>query len=59
MRMFAWMTPGEVMITTAVADAIGDSAYLRFEPIGRVELKGFPEPVELFVVHARDPDGEN
>ena len=26
------------------------SAYLEFEPIGGVELKGFPEPVELFVV---------
>ena len=41
------------MVTTAVADAIGDSAYLEFDPIGRVELKGFPEPVELFVVRAR------
>jgi len=44
------------MVTTAVVDAIGDSAYLVFDPIGKVELKGFPEPVELFVVRARDPD---
>ena len=44
------------MVTTAVADAIGESAYLEFDPIGQVELKGFPEPVELFVVRAREPD---
>jgi class 3 adenylate cyclase len=41
------------MVTTAVAEAIGDSAYLEFNPIGRVELKGFPEPVELFIARAR------
>ena len=28
-----------------------------FDPIGDVELKGFPEPVELFVARARDADG--
>ena len=55
-RVVARALGGEVMVTTAVADAIGDSAYLVFDPIGRVELKGFPEPVELFVVRARDPD---
>jgi class 3 adenylate cyclase len=43
------------MVTTAVVDAIGDSAYLIFDPIGRVDLKGFPEPVELFVARAREP----
>ena len=55
-RVVARALGGEVMVTTAVADAIGDSAYLQFDAIGRVELKGFPEPVELFVVRARDPD---
>ena len=40
------------MVTTAVVDAIGGSEYLEFEPIGDVELKGFPEPVELFVARA-------
>jgi adenylate cyclase len=55
-RVVARALGGEVMVTTAVADAIGESAYLDFEPIGRVELKGFPEPVELFVARARDPD---
>ena len=55
-RVVARALGGEVMVTTAVAQAIGDSAYLRFEPIGRVELKGFGDPVELFVVSARDAD---
>ena len=55
-RVVARALGGEVMVTTAVADAIGESAYLEFDPIGRVELKGFPEPVELFVVRAREPD---
>jgi adenylate cyclase len=55
-RVVARALGGEVMITTAVADAIGESAYLRFDPIGRVELKGFPEPVELFVARATDPE---
>jgi class 3 adenylate cyclase len=42
------------MVTTAVVDAVGSSDYLEFEPIGDVELKGFPEPVELFVARARE-----
>ena len=45
------------MVTAAVVDAIGAGDYLEFDPIGRVELKGFPRAVELFVVRARDPDG--
>jgi adenylate cyclase len=53
-RVVARALGGEVMVTTAVADAIGDSAYLLFDPIGEVELKGFPEPVELFVVRAKE-----
>ena len=52
-RVVARALGGEVMVTTDVVDAIGDSAYLEFDPIGRVELKGFPEPVELFVARAR------
>jgi adenylate cyclase len=54
-RVVARALGGEVMVTTAVVDAIGSSAYLEFDPIGRVELKGFPEPIELFVAHAREP----
>jgi adenylate cyclase len=44
---------GEVLVTASVADAIGPSGYLEFDPIGEVELPGFPAPVELFVVRAR------
>jgi adenylate cyclase len=55
-RVVARALGGEVMVTTAVADAIGESGYLEFDPIGGVELKGFPEPVELFVARAREPD---
>jgi hypothetical protein len=44
------------MVTAPIADAIGDSGYLEFDPIGAVELKGFPNPVELFVARAREPD---
>jgi adenylate cyclase len=55
-RVVARALGGEVMITAAVVDAIGDSAYLEFDPIGRVDLKGFPNPVELFVARTRDPD---
>jgi adenylate cyclase len=55
-RVVARALGGEVMVTTAVADAIGGSGYLEFDPIGRVELKGFPEPAELLVAHAREPE---
>jgi adenylate cyclase len=51
-RVVARALGGEVLVTREVADAVGDSQYLDFDPIGRVELKGFPEPVELFVVRA-------
>jgi adenylate cyclase len=57
-RVVARALGGEVMVTASVVDAIGQSAYLEFEPIGRVELKGFPKPAELFVVRAREPDDE-
>jgi adenylate cyclase len=53
-RVVARALGGEVMVTTAIVDAIGDSDYLQFDPIGRVELKGLSEPVELFVAHARE-----
>ena len=39
---------GEVLVTSSLADAV-DSEHLRFEPIGEVELKGFPEPIHLHV----------
>jgi adenylate cyclase len=49
-RVVARALGGEVLVTRALADAIGESDYLEFEPIGDVELKGFPEPTELFIV---------
>jgi adenylate cyclase len=40
---------GEVLVTEPVLQAVSDSDYLRFDPIGEVELKGFPEPIHLYV----------
>ena len=57
-RVVARALGGEVMVTTAVADAIGGSDYLEFDPIGEVDLRGFPMPVDLFVVRARAPQAE-
>ena len=57
-RVVARALGGEVMVTTAVADAIGGSDYLEFDPIGEVDLRGFPTPVDLFVVRARAPQAE-
>ncbi len=47
-RVVARALGGEVLVSRSVVDAIGSSDYLTFEPIGHVELKGFPEPAELF-----------
>ncbi len=44
---------GEVLVTDRVAGAIDGREGLRFEPIGEVGLKGFPEPTPLFLVQAR------
>ncbi|MDX6663312.1 MAG: adenylate cyclase [Solirubrobacterales bacterium] len=41
---------GEVLVTKPVRDAIKRSEFLDFDPIGEVSLKGFPAPVELYVV---------
>ena len=41
---------GEVLVTDAVAGPIAASDRLELEGIGRVKLKGFPAPTELFVV---------
>jgi adenylate cyclase len=52
-RVVARAMAGEVLVTRTVADAIGDSEYLDLEPIGDAALKGFPEPIELFLAAAR------
>jgi adenylate cyclase len=41
---------GEVLVTDAVCGALAGSDRLQSEGIGRVSLKGFPSPTELFVV---------
>jgi adenylate cyclase len=43
---------GEVLVTDRVAAAIEGRELLGLEPIGQVNLKGFPVPTELFVVRA-------
>jgi adenylate cyclase len=54
-RVVARALAGEVLVTMPVADAIGGSEYLEFDPIGKVGLKGFHDPVDLFIVRARAP----
>jgi len=44
---------GEVLATDGVAESIEDSEWLEFEPIGEVDLKGFPRRVPLFIVRSR------
>ncbi len=44
---------GEVLITDAVAASIEDHPDLETDPIGEVDLKGFPVPTPLFVIRAR------
>jgi adenylate cyclase len=58
-RVVARALGGEVMVTTSIVDAIGSSDYLEFDPIGRVELKGFPKPVQLFVARAKGLEGQS
>ncbi len=43
---------GEVLVTDRVCEAIADRERLGLEPIGQVNLKGFPVPTDLFVVRA-------
>src|SRR5690349_12752796 len=43
---------GEVLVTDTVCGAIAASDRLRFEGIGRVSLKGFPNPTDLYVVRS-------
>jgi adenylate cyclase len=42
---------GEVLVTKPIVEAIADSDWLSFEPIGEVSLKGFGEPVALYVTY--------
>ena len=40
---------GEVLVTEAVVKAMDESDFLRFDTIGEVVLKGFPEPISLYI----------
>jgi class 3 adenylate cyclase len=40
---------GEVLVTQALVDATEGSDFLRFDAIGEVVLKGFPEPISLYI----------
>jgi adenylate cyclase len=44
---------GEVLVTDRVAETVRDVEYLELEPIGEVDLKGFPQPTPLYVVRPR------
>jgi adenylate cyclase len=43
---------GEVLVTQALVDAVDSSDFLRFDAIGEVVLKGFPEPISLYIARA-------
>ena len=51
-RVVSRAQAGEVLATDRVTDAIRDRESLVFEPIGEVNLKGFPAPTPLFIVRA-------
>jgi len=42
-----------VLVTRPVVEAAGE--HLRFEQIGAVTMKGFSEPIELFVASQAGP----
>ncbi len=44
---------GEVLVTQGLVDAVEESDFLRFDAIGEVVLKGFPEPISLYIAIAR------
>ena len=52
-RVVARALGGEVLVTRSVADAIGNSRQLELEAIGKVGLKGFTQPIDLFTARAR------
>jgi adenylate cyclase len=53
-RVVSRAQAGEVLVTDRVTEAIREREGLDFEPIGEVNLKGFPAPTPLFVVRAAD-----
>jgi adenylate cyclase len=51
-RVVSRAQAGEVLVTDRVTAAIREREGLAFEPIGEVNLKGFPAPTPLFIVRA-------
>jgi adenylate cyclase len=51
-RVVSRAQAGEVLATDRVVEAVEGRDRLRFEAIGEVTLKGFPEPTELYVISA-------
>jgi adenylate cyclase len=51
-RVVSSAQAGEVLVTDRVTAAIRDREDLVFDPIGEVNLKGFPAPTPLFVVRS-------
>ena len=51
-RVVSRAQAGEVLATDRVTEAIDGHDGLSFQPIGEVNLKGFPAPTPLFVVRA-------
>ena len=52
-RVVARARGGEVLVTDAVTDTVGDAEHLDFEEIGQVKLKGFAEPRMLCRAYSR------
>jgi adenylate cyclase len=52
-RVVARALGGEVMATSPIIEYVEDSDYIDYRPIGGVGLKGFPEPIELFIVTSK------
>jgi adenylate cyclase len=48
-RVVSRALAGEVLVTQALVDAIDESDFLSFDAIGEVVLKGFPEPISLYI----------
>jgi len=56
-RVVSRAQAGEVLVTDRVKEAIAGREGLACEPIGEVNLKGFPIPTALFVVNPTDARG--
>jgi adenylate cyclase len=51
-RVMTRAQAGEVLVTKPIYDLLVDEPGLEFEPIGEVDLKGFSEPMSLYVARS-------